>query len=188
MDIILSAGHNRRRPGASALDGILLEHELNNNYARALEMALVKLGASVEYIPQELNLSARVTRLRALKDRFPRAIAIELHFNVFNSRAHGAEVFYASGDKLSFDVMSPVLRNTCERLRQTCRGMKLPSASARGKLGWCSSGGVLWEVAFMDNPTDLQKVTPVRLWAEVVAEELYASVIRSGCRCSESQD
>lgn len=164
--LIISAGHNAKRTGASALGR--KEHHLTSVAAQELTEALQKLGVNVEYLSPLLSLSERVQKVTAMGSR---VLAIELHFNVFNHKADGSEMFYVAGDKQGFDFGSSVLRESCEALGLKNRGMKLASSSARGSLAWLKiPQSLLWEICFMDVATDMALVLPLgRKWASTVA-------------------
>ena len=164
--LIISAGHNPRRAGASALGR--KEHSLTSVAAQELTGALERLGVNVEYLSPTLGLSERVQKVTAMGSR---VLAIELHFNVFNSKASGSEMFYVAGDKQSFDFGRDVLIGSCEALGLKNRGMKLAASSARGSLAWLRiPQALLWEVCFMDVAEDVAKVLPLgSKWASTVA-------------------
>lgn len=168
--IVLSAGHSALRSGASS--GGHKEHTLNLRAREALRNALLDQGYNVVMIDPMTSLASRV---KWIQENFTNSLAIEIHHNVFNSNASGAEVFYSAGDKQSFDIGSKSLRDSCEKLGLKCRGMKLAAHSARGSLAWMKvPHGLLWEVCFMDNPEDLSLVLGDNygLWSETIASSL----------------
>lgn len=165
--IILSAGHSPDSPGASALGK--REHELTREYARALHDALRDAGVPVMLINQSLPLRERIQLMKARKT--PRDLAMEIHFNAANGKAHGTEVFYPMGDVTCLKVSRDILLKTSGALGLRNRGAKLQNRSARGTLGWVKEGGILIEVCFMDNPEDMSKVNPT-VWAEAVVAAL----------------
>jgi N-acetylmuramoyl-L-alanine amidase len=165
--IILSAGHSPESPGASAFGK--REHELTREYAGALRDALSDAGIPVMMINQSLPLRERIQLMKARKT--PRDLAIEIHFNAFNGKAYGTEVFYPMGDVTCLKVSRDILLKTSRTLGLRNRGAKLQNRSARGTLGWVKGGGILIEVCFMDNPEDMSRVTP-EAWAQAVVAAL----------------
>lgn len=176
ITLVLSAGHRSSSPGACTPGG-LKEYLLTAEYVGALKDALGERGISdgVVLVPQHWSLVKRQEYLRQILKEHPHALAVEFHFNAFNGRAKGAEAFVGVGNKLVFDAIGPWLHLSSEELMLANRGLKVPAQSARGSLGWCSAGGCIWEICFMDNPHDLVKVKPAVRWAKAMAETLIKS-------------
>lgn len=173
--IVVSAGHNSRRTGAHALGR--KEHHLTLVAAQALVEELQALGVHAVFLDPMFTLSERVAKVNSMG---PHVLALEIHFNSFNGKAHGAEVFYRAGDKSSFDLGKQWLQESCTTMGLMNRGMKLASASARGSLAWLKcTHGLLWEICFMDNPTDMERVLPLDTqWVKTVAPLISKSLHR----------
>ena len=106
----------------------------------------------------------------------PPSIGLEVHFNAFNSRATGTEVFLREKESPAIRRLAlEIVRTTAETLGVTPRGLKDSKQSAVGSLGWLRSkpGNILWEVCFMDNPKDIHSfLAKEELLLDRVAEVL----------------
>jgi N-acetylmuramoyl-L-alanine amidase len=168
--LVLSAGHNPRAKGAKALG--THEYDLTILVAHRLADLLDDMGIPVVLVDSTLGLSERC---QWVLENHGDSIALEVHFNSFNGKAEGTEVFYKAGDRIGFNFGRKFLDGVSKGLNLRSRGMKLATQSARGSLAWTSklNHGVLWEVCFMDNPNDMDKVNN---WDESL--KVIASVIR----------
>lgn len=164
--IVLSAGHTPKSPGA--VFGNLREHDLNMTLLLALRGALEAMEYSVVCLDPLMTLGDKIRVLKAQEYKNT-LLKLEIHHNAFNGKAQGAEIFYPMGDTNGYSLASKLLKNTCRDLGLKNRGVKLASSSARGSLGWLRTpNSLLWEVCFMDNPSDLSLVTP-DAWATSVS-------------------
>lgn len=156
--IILSAGHNPRARGAS--------HEGTSEYSLTTEVILhlrenlEELGVPCVVVDSSMGLHERILWINQYhKDE----VALEVHFNSFNRKATGTEMFYKAGDKIGFDIGRKILETITKVTGLKNRGMKLAGASARGSLAWNGklTHGILLEVCFMDNSSDMEKIGPL---------------------------
>lgn len=163
-DIIISAGHSLSDPGAIS-DGVT-EASLTMKYRDALVKKLRDNGYRVITPTDDLSLRQTIKEAKA----FPKTLAIELHFNAFNREAHGVEAFYTRADYLSLEVAKALLKASEKHLGLRNRGAKTSNQSHRRRLGFTDelNHGVLLEICFMDNPKDIQKVSDIERWAEVM--------------------
>lgn len=170
--LVLSAGHNPRAKGARALGKH--EYDLTCMVVSMLAEKLREEGLEVVTVDSTMGLAERC---QWINENHKDALAFEIHFNAFNGKATGTEVFYKAGDKIGFDWGRSFLNGVASGLNLKSRGMKLATQSARGSLSWTSrlTHGVLWELCFMDNPDDMEKVS--KDWNKTI--EIIAEVIKS---------
>lgn len=172
--IVLSAGHNPKAKGAKALGHV--EYDLTCYLVGLLAEELLEQGIPVVVVDSTLSLQERITWVL---QRYPESLALEIHFNAFNGKAEGTELFYKVGDKVGFDIGKKFLIGVSHRLNLKNRGMKLSSFCARGSLAWTSqlNHGLLWEVCFMDNPDDLAKILPMYVTIKNIGMSLRGALL-----------
>ena len=176
--VVLSAGHTPGSPGAVSCG--VTEHSLNVAYVNALYGVLLEdlsqtkgLLDSVVRLPHDLNLRVKTGDLAQELDS-PETLAIEIHFNAFNTKAHGSEIFHRRGDMIGHNIGSHLLGTHTSVQNLRCRGLRTGAASKRGSLRWpyAWTHGLLWELAFMDNPEDLTKLLPSEPWGRLIGDSL----------------
>lgn len=169
-EIIISAGHHIKDPGAMALGQ--KENELCMKFRDHLATSLRNMGFRVITPVDSYSLHETIK----FANQFPNVPAIDLHFNAFNGLARGVEVFSKKADGLG-NTMGKVLCDTSEAFGFANRGVKTPDASARKRLGFLDQlkHGIIFEIAFMDNTGDMAKIDEpheVRLWAATIANAI----------------
>ena len=171
--LVVSAGHTPSSWGASGPPGSgLKEHEVAWEYALELFQRGVAWGIPCWLLPRDMPLR---TKLEVIRMYNPESIALDIHLNAFNGKAHGTEVFYRKGSLRGYSLGRTLLDATVSFGFRN-RGMKLENQSARGRLGFISSlsCGIIMELCFMDNPQDLlllDKMKP-ETWVDKIEELL----------------
>jgi N-acetylmuramoyl-L-alanine amidase len=149
MRVFLSAGHGGPvgglvDPGATV--GPLTEYDL------CLDIVHVAARAARMVLPIMVpsgTLSEKIKWVNYWSE--PGDVAIEVHLNAGDERAHGCEVFYASdrGKHIAAEIHAALVRAD-----RSPRGIKPDSQSSHMRLGWCRQTqpwAVLVEVAFLTN-------------------------------------
>ena len=174
-DIVISAGHSLSDPGAQALG--VNEADLTMKFRDALAHWFRQKDYRVITPSDEYSLRETIKEAKA----FPKTLALELHFNAFNGKAHGVECFYTRADYLAFEVAKAVLE-AHHKMGLKNRGAKTSKQSHRGRLGFVDElpHGLLLEVCFMDNPEDLALVKSPTVWAEVVGTAIAKVLSKYG--------
>lgn len=172
-EIIISAGHHLKDPGAIALGN--QENKLCMIFRDALAGELRNLGFRVITPIDSYSLHETIK----FSNMFPDVPAIDLHFNAFNGNAKGSEVFSKRADGLG-NVLGKVLCDTSEAFGFTNRGVKTPDSSARKRLGFLDKikHGIVFEIAFMDNEGDMKLIDEpkeIKSWAKAVATAVDTS-------------
>lgn len=151
--ILISAGHSDADPGAcySGLREADLMLELRDKLAEAVSKGgfkVVEDGSNCENLPL-----AAAKALVSTTD-----FAIELHTNASsNSSATGVEVLSKPQHGEAASKIAAAIASALEIPLRGAKGWKDPSESARGRLGFVEAGGLIVEVFFLSNETDLQK-------------------------------
>ena len=156
MEFVITAGHSNTDPGAVAADGST-EAKMVLAFRDLVAAGLRQAGATV-YTDGTPGDNQPLTNAIALVRAHPKATAIEFHMNAAGSAsATGVEsISHPPRKALSQRVSQTIAGATGQRLRGDV-GWIDPSASARGRLGFCDAGGVIAEVVFLSNPTDLAR-------------------------------
>ena len=174
FDIILSAGHvasgSHYDPGAVV--GGKEEALLVLSYRDELAHQLRGLGFRVITPRDDYTLKQTIDFATQFKVN---TVTLELHFNVYNGSAEGVEAFFDGKTKLSKALAKGLVDSLSLALGQENRGVKTEASSKRGKLGLLRSAPypVILEIAFMDNPDDMEKVGDIETWAEVAAQAIH---------------
>jgi len=149
--VLISAGPSNQGPGATA-NGVTeasLAVELRDILAarlRALGCNVAEDGADGQNLPL-----AEAVKLIAGK-----AFAVEIHFNASaNSSATGVECISLPASKVAAQALAAVTASTLGLKLRGANGWIDQSQSARGKLAFVAAGGVILEVCFISNKSDL---------------------------------
>ena len=174
-DIVISAGHSLSDPGAQALG--VNEADLTMKFRDALAHWFRQQDYRVITPNDEYSLRETIKEAKA----FPKTLALEIHFNAFNGKAHGAEAFYTRADYLAFETAKAILE-VHHKMGLKNRGAKTSKQSHRGRLGFVDElpHGLLLEVCFMDNPEDMALVESPKVWAEAVGLAIVKVLKRYG--------
>lgn len=166
-EIIISAGHHLKDPGAMAFG--LQENNLCMLFRDHLASELRNLGFRVITPVDQYSLHETIK----FAAQFPDVPAIDLHFNAFNGNAKGSEVFSKKADGLG-NTLGKVLCDTSAAFGFANRGVKTPDSSARKRLGFLDKikHGIVFEICFMDNEGDMSLVDEpkeIKAWAKAMA-------------------
>lgn len=151
----IDIGHNAP-PDTGAMSGY--EDELNKQLGLEVAAGLVSIGHNAVIVNPQTNiwsvghsLRLRCENANAAKcDRF-----VSFHFNAFNTKAFGTEVYYLSS--AGYQMAKPVLDEICKlksgKKQLFKRGVKRTSYFQ--VLNQTAMPAILIETAFCDNPVDM---------------------------------
>lgn len=94
-------------------------------------------------------------------------VLLDIHYNAATPKATGVECFVSdNASEKSKNLADKIATITHEITGLHNRGVKKESQSARGRLGILNMKGtaVLWEVSFISNPSDVDKVESDLHW------------------------
>ena len=170
MEFVITAGHSNTDPGAVAADGST-EAKMVLEFRDLVVAGLKQAGATV-YADGNPGDNQPLTTAIALAKARPKVPAIEFHMNASaNVSATGVEsISHPPRKQLAQRLSQTIAGATGQRLRGDV-GWIDPTASARGRLGFCDAGGVIVELVFLSNPGDLArwKATQRNVAAAVVS-------------------
>ena len=174
MKIVITAGHSNTDPGA--VSGKDSESKLVTQFRNALRTCLLDLGIeTVSDGTGELNLPLGDAIKLAKEAKF----ALEIHMNAsVNNTANGVETIALPKDKTIAQKISIAVAEGLGGLKiRGVNGWIDQSQSARGKLGYINAGGLILELCFISNPTELAKYkasywAAARKLANVIAEHV----------------
>lgn len=169
--VAITAGHSNTDPGA--VNGQFKEAELVTNFRNAVSYYLRQAGVEHKMDgigSTNLNLNAALKLIKGS------SVAVEFHMNAASSpQANGIETISLPKDKkLAQDLSKAVATAFGSRLRGD-NGWIDQSKSARGRLAFVSNGGLIVELGFISNPTELKTFND-KYWvaAKAVADVLIA--------------
>ena len=169
--ITITAGHSNSDSGATAKDG-----------TKEADIAVKLRNAILHYLQQDKEITTRCDGYGSVNLELKEAIkliknsdvAVEIHTNASNNKtANGIECIALPKDKvLAQKLSAAVSKITGSRLRGD-KGYITQEDSARGKLGYVSNGGLILEVFFISNDSELG-VFDEKYWliAKSIAEVL----------------
>ena len=146
------------------------------------DLAVKLRNAILHYLQQDKSITTRCDGYGAVNLELKEAIkliegsdvAVEVHFNSSNNKtANGVECIALPKDKtLAQNLSKAVAKVTGSRLRGI-DGFITQEDSLRGKLGYINAGGLILEVSFLSNATEL-KAFEEKYWliGKAVAEVL----------------
>lgn len=176
--IYLIAGHHEADSGASVIHpdlGKVTEADLTKEL-RDLIYSYIKAHNSIEIIKDNdaLLLQAVLNEINKTVDKDD--IIVDIHFNAFNGKATGTEVFIPT---INSELERTLASNICKRLADIMsianRGVKTEEKTARKRIAILRGVGkrILIEVCFMDNIKELNSyIKNKHLVAEAIAFEL----------------
>lgn len=150
--VFVSAGHSDSDPGA--IGNGYKEATLAVKLRDRIAMSLRNKGISTL---QDGNYGVNESLSRALQICAQADIAVEIHFNsAENPSATGVEALAPSSlRKFSQELCAAVSKNTGLKLRGSDGGWKLPNSGQHSQLGFCNAGGVVLEICFISNSSDI---------------------------------
>ncbi|NJN13171.1 MAG: N-acetylmuramoyl-L-alanine amidase [Richelia sp. RM2_1_2] len=168
----IDIGHNCP-PDTGAVNGY--EDELNKELATKVAVGLTSLGHEIVIVnPSKKCLSVN----NSLKSRC--AIAnkakieryISFHFNAFNGKANGCEVYYASepGRKIAQPVLDEICKLTSGSKQFFKRGCK-PTTLFQ-VLNGTNAPAILIETCFCDNPVDME------IYKSIGVDRVAAAIVK----------
>jgi len=129
------------------------------------DMAMLLRNTILYYLQQDKEIITRCDGYGAVNLELKEAIkliegsdvAVEVHFNSSNNKtANGVECIALPKDKtLAQNLSKAVAKVTGSRLRGI-DGFITQEDSLRGKLGYINAGGLILEVSFLSNATELK--------------------------------
>ncbi|UTA66538.1 N-acetylmuramoyl-L-alanine amidase [Emticicia sp. 21SJ11W-3] len=156
MQLIITAGHNRKDPGAVYAGRNEAEETIR--LRNAVTQSLREKGAQVWNDNDAWNLSQTINEIRKISQ--PGDIICDFHFNAGGPTATGCEVFVADDANATELALAKSLVDTiASTLIIRNRGVKRERDSQHKKLGMMRPLGlnVLVEVCFISNKYDMQQ-------------------------------
>lgn len=163
--IYIIAGHSNSDPGA--VSNVLKEADLTKRIRDLIYTRIKELQprASVTKDDDKDTLSQVIAKIKpkiTSKD-----VLLDIHYNAATPKATGVECFVSDNASAKSKELADVIATTTSTITGLHnRGVKKESQSARGRLGILNMKGtaVLWEVAFISNPSDVAKVESDLHW------------------------
>lgn len=152
--IYISAGHSNSDPGASANGATEAQIvvEFRDMIAFYLEQALAPYNTDgVKGDNKPLN--------EAVKGFKREDVAVEVHLNAASPAASGVETLSAP-DQYTF--CNKICSVVADRLKIKNRGAKAESSGQHSKLAFVSAGGIILELFFLTNVSDLASYNEVK--------------------------
>lgn len=180
--ILVSAGHSNTDPGAVNTkvlnpDGkIYRETDIATDMRNMVALYLKKAG--VPYKTDGLD-KVNLPLNQAGKLAEGTKVAVEFHCNAFSDpKAKGVEALAQTKDKqLSRELCEAVSKHMLSPVRGTDGGWKNEGSGQHSKLFFVQKGGIILELFFISNPTELVRWEEVKwLVAREVAEVLIKAV------------
>lgn len=171
MNFTVTAGHGDKDPGAVAMDGRTTEAALMTELR---DIVAGKLRSAGHEVKTDGAKWENWPLVRALKLIPQSDAAIELHTNAStNPAARGVEVISLPAQKELARELARRIAHTLEIPVRGAGGWIDQSQSARGRLAFVNAGGLIVEVFFISNPSDLARYQD-RKWlvASAIAETL----------------
>lgn len=167
----IDIGHNCP-PDTGAVNGY--EDKLNKELGNRVAVGLASLGQSVVIVnPRKaysVNDSLRQRCAIANNANIDRYISF--HFNAFNGKAKGCEVYYASnaGYKIAQPVLEEICKLTVGSKQLFKRGVK--KTSYFQVLNGTDAPAILIETCFCDNPLDME------IYQSIGVNAVAAAIVR----------
>ncbi|WP_382155459.1 N-acetylmuramoyl-L-alanine amidase [Hydrogenophaga sp. ANAO-22] len=153
MKFTVTAGHGASDPGAVAADGKTTEAALMTELR---DIVAAKLKAMGHQVKTDGDRWQNLPLVHALTLVPGSDVAIELHMNAAESfKATGVEVISLPPQREMARTIARRIAHTLELPVRGAGGWIDQSQSARGRLGFVRAGGLVVEVCFISNPSDL---------------------------------
>lgn len=154
--ILISAGHSNvppRDPGAVSKDGKHVEAVLALRMRDAVSKLLREKGLSViEDGADGVNEPLRKAILLARRADY----ALEFHFNAGPPTATGIEALSLPSKKVFAQKLCAAIELATNFKLRGDKGWKNQDAGQHPRLGFCQAGGVVVELCFLSNPSDIR--------------------------------
>lgn len=172
MKYTITAGHGAGDPGAVAFGR--KEADIAVDMRNMVTVYLEREGHTVfnDGDGKENKSLSEAIKLISKAD-----VAIEFHCNAFTTpTAGGTEVLAQNKDKtLSKDICSAIVKHLENKVRGTEGGWKSEGSGQHSRLGFVKNGGLIVELFFISNPTELAKWDE-RKW--LVAKEVAGVLLK----------
>ena len=173
--VVITAGHSNQDSGAVGKDKngkIVKEAEVAVTLRNAIAFYLREADIEVKTDGVGNNNQPLSSAIKLIKGS---TLAVEVHLNAStNPTANGIETISLPKDKkVSQDISKAIQKVTGSRLRGD-HGWIDQSISARGKLGYVSNGGLIVEVGFLSNTSELHHIQS-KAW--LIAKEIANVII-----------
>ncbi len=169
--VLISAGHNDEDPGATGngYKEATLAVKMRDRVAdvlRARGLTVLEDGADGEN--ERLNLAIALARKAD--------IAVEIHFNAGPPAATGIEALAKPKlRQLSAALCGAISKVTGLKVRGPDGGWKPDNSGQHHRLGFCEAGGIVLEVCFISNVSDMKAYVDRKVEvATAVAEAILA--------------
>jgi N-acetylmuramoyl-L-alanine amidase len=150
---VITAGHSDADPGAVSRDGVTEASVVLA--ARDSLAAILRARGHVVLTDGPINVNHPLSTAIGLVNRG--ALAVEFHTNSFSSpAATGVETISLPKHKVTSQKISAAIARSLGLRVRGDKGWIDQSASARGRLGFVSAGGLIVELFFLSNPNDYQ--------------------------------
>jgi len=170
MLFTVTAGHDDKDPGAVAISGET-EAQLMLELRHLVAAKLYEKGHQVRTDGSRWQNLPLIQAMGLIPGSHA---AIELHTNAFHDpRAGGVEVISLPNHKLRAQRLAASISNVLGIPLRGDRGWIDQSKSARGRLGFVNKNGMIVEVFFISNPSELAAYKAKKwLVAEAIANAL----------------
>lgn len=175
--VCLTAGHSEVDSGATTTDK-------SGKLIKEAELATKFRNAVASYFHKHKDVKVKMdgygnTNLplaEAIKLIKGSDIALEFHFNSFTTKtAGGTETIALPDDKVIAQKISKAISDVLGTKLRGENGYIDQSKSARGRLGYVNAHGLIVEIAFLSNDTELQAFND-KYW--LAAKAVYQTVCK----------
>ena len=175
MKFTITAGHGAGDPGAVAATG-QTEAEL---MTRLRDLVAERLRARGHTVKTDGAAWQNLPLVHAMTLVPGSDLAVELHTNAFmNPAAQGVEVISLPPRKEAARTIARSIAHALDIPVRGAGGWIDQSASARGRLGFVRVGGLVVEVFFISNPTEMAKYRAREdIVADAIARGMELSVL-----------
>lgn len=162
--VTITAGHSNLDPGA--VNGKFKEAELVTKFRNAVAHYLTVAGLTVK---TDGAGSINLPLTSAINLAKGASIAVEFHMNASSSKqANGIETIALPKDKVLAQKLSKAVADVFGSRLRGEKGWIDQSQSARGKLGFINTGGLIVELGFISSETELAQFN-AKYWSAAKA-------------------
>ena len=150
MKFTITAGHSNIDSGA--VGNGFKEAELATELRNIVALKLRELGHTVVTDGTGTVNQPLTTAISLIRGS---AVAVEIHFNAATPSAKGVETIALPKDKTLAQRLSQAIAGVLETPVRGDKGFIDQTKSARGRLGYVNRGGLIIEVCFITNKTEM---------------------------------